>query len=213
VYCEESKKHADTISFDAMSEVLHNTSWLAPKEIKLILRQYAIKFGAEEVDYTQFAEDLHKARYELAKCRIMDTSIDQIGPSLLAACTKLDTANAGTISVQKLRVVLLDSNLLMLTPLQINILIGMANPTGDDGLTVEFAPFCENVKDIIENNFTVDVTRRKAQLIQLGQFKDKEVEAYEIGELDLFKNFRDYDENRNQFLELWEYRICIENSL
>jgi len=213
VYCEESKKHADTISFDAMSEVLHNTSWLAPKEIKLILRQYAIKFGADEVDYTQFAEDLHKARYELAKCRIMDTSIDQIGPSLLAACTKLDTANAGTISVQKLRVVLLDSNLLMLTPLQINILIGMANPTGDDGLTVEFAPFCENVKDIIENNFTVDVTRRKAQLIQLGQFKDKEVEAYEIGELDLFKNFRDYDENRNQFLELWEYRICIENSL
>jgi len=213
VYNEESKKHADTIPFTAMSEILHNTSWLAPKEIKLILRQYAIKFGAEEVDYTQFAEDLHKARYELAKCRIMDTSIDQIGPSLLAACTKLDTANAGTISVQKLRVVLLDSNLLMLTPLQINILIGMANPAGDDGLTVEYAPFCENVKEIIENNFTVDVTRRKAQLIQLGQFKDKEVEAYEIAELDLFKNFRDYDENRNQFLELWEYRICIENCL
>jgi hypothetical protein len=89
-------------------------------------------------------------------------------------------------------------------------MIGMADPAGEDGLTVEYEPFCGNVKSIVESNFTVDVTRRKAQLIQLGQFKDKEVEAYEISELDLFKCFRDYDENRNGFLELWEYRIVLE---
>merc|ERR1719272_1839419 len=53
-------------------------------------QQYHIKYGHEEVDYTKFAEDLHKARYELAKCRIMDTSIDQIGPSLLADFKKID---------------------------------------------------------------------------------------------------------------------------
>lgn len=115
--------------------------------------------------------------------------------------------------MQKLRVVLLDSNLLMLTPLQINILVGLSNPEGDDGLTVKYEPFCEKIKSIIETNFTVDVTRRKAQLIQLGQFKDKEVEAYEIADLDLFKEFRNYDENRNCFLELWEYRVCLEQSL
>jgi hypothetical protein len=169
-----------------------------------------------------FAEDLHKARYELAKCRIMDTSLEDIGASLLADFKKADalqaeeaTANStpykeGFISVQKMRVILLNCNLLMLTPLQINIMIGMANPGGENGLTVEYAPFCDNVKKIVEENFTVDVTRRKAQLIQLGQFKDKEVEAYEITDLDLFKCFRDYDENRNGFLELWEYRHVLE---
>jgi len=157
-YDEEAKKHVDTISLSSMSKIMHGTSWLSPKEIKLILRQYHIKYGHEEVDYTKFAEDLHKARYELAKCRIMDTSIDQIGPSLLADFKKIDAEQAkeagesgapykeGFISVQKMRVVLLDSNLLMLTPLQINILVGMANPEGEDGLTVEYGPFCENVK-------------------------------------------------------------------
>jgi len=59
VYDEESKKHAGTIPFAAMSEILHKTSWLSPKEVKLILRQYAVKYGHEEVDYSRFAEDLH----------------------------------------------------------------------------------------------------------------------------------------------------------
>jgi len=38
----------------------------------------------------------------------------------------------------------------MLTPLQINIMIGMANPGGENGLTVEYGPFCDNVKQIVE---------------------------------------------------------------
>jgi hypothetical protein len=94
VYNEESKKHADTIPFNSMSDIMHTTSWLSPKETKLILRQYAIKYGSEEVDYSRFAEDLHMARYELAKCRIMDTSIDQIGPSLLDSFKKIDAEQA-----------------------------------------------------------------------------------------------------------------------
>jgi hypothetical protein len=73
-----------------MASIMQSTSWLSPKETKLILRQYAIKYGDKEVDYTQFAEDLHKARYELAKCRIMDTSIEDIGASLLADFKKAD---------------------------------------------------------------------------------------------------------------------------
>jgi len=73
---------------------MNSTSWLSPKETKLILRQYAIKYGKEEVDYTLFAEDLHKARYELAKCRIMDTSIDDIGVDLLKAFKKADAQQA-----------------------------------------------------------------------------------------------------------------------
>lgn len=99
----------------------------------------------------------------------------------------------------------------MLTPLQINFLCGFSNPEGADGLTVDYKPFCADIKNLIESHFTVDILRRKAQLIQLGQFKaEKEIVKYEIEELDLFKVFRDYDENRNCFLELYEYRECLE---
>lgn len=214
-YNEEKKEYSGKISYDEFSKIVKNTNWLTPKENNLILRQYFIKFGNDDgVDYSRFAEDLHKARYELAKSRIMDTSIDKIGPSLLEACKEVDEKGTGCISIQQLRVILLNSNLIMLTPLQINFLCGFSNPEGVDGLTVEYAKFCSGVKTLIEQHFTVDVLRRKAQLIQLGQFKaEKEICKYEIGELELFKVFRDYDENRNCFLELYEYRECLEQAL
>jgi hypothetical protein len=167
---------------------LTKTSWLTPKENNLILRQYSIKYGDNEIEYGKFAEDLHKARYELAKCRIMDTSLDKMGPSILEVCQKIDEAKTGGISVQQLRNVLLESNYILMTPLQINILCGLSNPSGSDGLTVEYVPFCENLKSFVEGMMTVDVMRRKAQLIQLNSFKpDKEIQKYEINELDLFK--------------------------
>ena len=100
-YNEEKKEYSGKVSFDQFSNIVKNTSWLTPKENNLILRQYFIKYGREEgVDYSKFAEDLHKARYELAKSRIMDTSIDKIGPSLLAACKAIDDKATGTIPVQ-----------------------------------------------------------------------------------------------------------------
>ena len=55
-------------------------------------------------------------------------------------------------------------------------------------MTVEYEPFAQKVKGFVENMMTVDVMRRKAQLIQLGSFKpEKEIEKYEINELELFK--------------------------
>jgi hypothetical protein len=109
---------------------------------------------------------------------------------------------------------LLECNYVLLTPLQINILCGLANPSGSDGLTVEYEPFAQKIKGFVENMMTVDVMRRKAQLIQLGSFKpEKEISKYEVSELELFKVFRDYDENRNHFLELWEYKQCLAGSL
>lgn len=86
-YNEEKKEYSGKISFDDFSKIVKNTNWLTPKENNLILRQYYIKFGHHDgVDYSRFAEDLHKARYEIAKSRIMDTSIDKIGDSLLGQC-------------------------------------------------------------------------------------------------------------------------------
>jgi hypothetical protein len=109
---------------------------------------------------------------------------------------------------------LLECNYVLLSPLQINILCGLANPSGSDGLTVEYEPFAQKIKGFVENMMTVDVMRRKAQLIQLGSFKpEKEISKYEVSELELFKVFRDYDENRNHFLELWEYKQCLAGSL
>jgi hypothetical protein len=99
-YNEETKIHSGKISFKNFSEVLTTTSWLTPKENNLMLRQYSIKYGDNEIEYAKFGEDLHKARYELAKCRIMDTSLDKIGPDLVEMCRKVDENKTGGVSVQ-----------------------------------------------------------------------------------------------------------------
>ena len=74
----ETKEHSGKINFHQMSEVLHNTSYLNIKEINLLLRDYVMKFGYEEIDYTNFHEDLFDVRFDLSRSRIMDINIKKL---------------------------------------------------------------------------------------------------------------------------------------
>ena len=72
---QETKEHTGNINFHQMSEVLHNTSYLNIKEINLLLRDYVMKYGYEEIEYTNFASDLFDVRFDLSRSRVMDIEI------------------------------------------------------------------------------------------------------------------------------------------
>ena len=53
--------------------------------------------------------------------------------------------------------------------------------------------------------------RRKAQMLQLGLFKESDVVVPKFEDLDLFKVFRDFDEDNKGFLEPSEFYRCLES--
>lgn len=61
-----------------MKEILHGTSHLTTKEVNLLLRDYVMKYGYDNIKYVSFADDLYDVRFELAKSRLMDINIKKL---------------------------------------------------------------------------------------------------------------------------------------
>lgn len=59
--------------------------------------------------------------------------------------------------------------------------------------------------------FTIEPQRRKSQMLQLGLFSDGDVVYPQFEDLDLFKVFRDFDEDNKGFLEPSEFYTCLES--
>jgi hypothetical protein len=98
-----------------MQECFHSTSWLTPKEINLLLRNYAMQQGYDTINYTNFASDLYTIRFELAESRTMDTNLDIIDKVILDACSYV-SKDGKTVSITELWHILRDSKKLVLTP-------------------------------------------------------------------------------------------------
>lgn len=109
--------------------------------------------------------------------------------------------------IQSLQRVLFEDKKLVLTPFQINVLLGYSKPNAA-GL-VEYAVFAKKCHHLIDSMFTIEAMRRKAQFVQLGTFRRDQVTMDEYNDIELFKVFRNFDENQNGFLELGEYAECI----
>ena len=111
-----------------MQQIFHGTNWLTPKEINLLLREYSMKQGKETIKYENFAEELYEVRFELARSRIMDTNIDKVPVHFLEACKKLDQDKTEILYIKQLQGVLRTLEQVILTPFQINVLLGFSNP-------------------------------------------------------------------------------------
>ena len=59
-------KHTGFISFANMQTVLKGCSWITPKEMNLLLRDYAMNQGYDQINYSKLPEDLYYIRFELA---------------------------------------------------------------------------------------------------------------------------------------------------
>jgi len=75
---EDTKEHSGMINFVQMQEILRGTSHLTIKEINLLLRDYVMKYGYDNIKYTSFADDLYDVRFELAKSRLMDINVKKL---------------------------------------------------------------------------------------------------------------------------------------
>jgi hypothetical protein len=113
------------------------------------------------------------------------------------------------MSIQELREVLYHGKQLVLTPLQINILIGLSN-AGPLGV-VEVKKFNPLFRQAVLDMFTFEPLRQKSQMLALGLFKKTDVVMPTFTDMDLFKVFRDYDSNNKGFLEPSEFYHCLES--
>ena len=64
-------------------------------------------------------------------------------------------------------------------------------------------------KETVQRMFTIDARRRKAQLVQMGTFRPTQVQMPQYADLDLFRVFREFDENCKDFLEPLEFISCL----
>jgi Ca2+-binding EF-hand superfamily protein len=189
-----------------MEKCLHSTIWITPKELNLLLRDYAMNQGYDKINYTNFAQDLYYVRNELACSKVMDTNIDTIAKSLHDACAA-KSVNGKTIKLAELRSILRESKQLVLTPFQIAFLMGYSKP--DIDAQVDFAQFAPVCKTLISNMFSLEAQHKKSQLIALNHFKTQNVRLPVYKDGVVFAAFRSFDIDYNGFLEWNEYQQCL----
>lgn len=71
----ETKEHSGKISFQEMKKIFLNTAHLCMKEVNLLLRTYVLKYGYDEIIYTDLIEDLFQVRYDFLRSRLMDINV------------------------------------------------------------------------------------------------------------------------------------------
>ena len=126
----ETKEHSGKITFAQMSEVLHNTSYLCIKEINLLLRDYVMKYGYDEILYTNFANDLYDVRFDLARSRIMDINITKLRQNFFTD-SGFEITDGCWMKVDDVRSVISRAKELTLTPCEINLILGLAHHNED----------------------------------------------------------------------------------
>ena len=151
-----------------MSEVLHNTSYLSIKEINLLLRDYVMRWGYDEIQYGGFAQDLYEVRFDLARSRIMDINIKKFRSDFFAA-SGYPIDEEGMMKVSDIQSLISDSKQMTLTPSEINLILGLAG--GYDDGKIEVSNFQRVFTQIVTKMFSIEARRRKAQLVQLGTFR------------------------------------------
>ena len=136
------------------------------------MRDYVMKFGYDEIEYGNFANDLYDVRFDLARSRIMDINIKKLGDNFFTAAG-FEVDENGWMPIENVRKIISDSKQLTLTPCEINLILGFANHN-EDG-KIEIAHFQDLFARVVTNMFGIDARRRKAQLVQLGTFRATQV--------------------------------------
>lgn len=154
----ETKEHSGKINFAQMSEVLHNSSYLCIKEINLLLRDYVMKYGYDEILYTNFANDLFDVRFDLARSRIMDINIKKLKADFFKDAGFPIEDNCW-MKVDDVRQIIGRAKELTLTPMEINLILGLAQHNEEGQLNV--VHFNEIFRQIVPRMFSIDARKRK----------------------------------------------------
>lgn len=126
------------------------------KEINVLIRNMRHQ---QDFEYEQFPEKLYDVRFELAKSRLMDTSLDKISDHLVQLLEQYDPEGNGKIHLLQVQEGLGKSKKLTLTPFQIQNLVGMSRP--DANQLVNYKEFALAAKELIEEYFSTKATCEK----------------------------------------------------
>jgi hypothetical protein len=203
----ETKQRSGFVSFKVIKDVFCNTSLLTTKETNLLLREFAMKYGFDRIPYETIGAELVDVRSQLLNNRTTGIHIEKYPVAELMHGLTGDSRQ--TMTIQELRTVLYRCKKLVLTPLQIAVLIGFANP-GAAGI-VDVQAFNKVMRSVILGMFTFEPTSRKASMLQQGLFKNSDVKMPQFEDMGLFKVFRDFDEDGKGFLDPTEFYRCLES--
>ena len=132
----ETKEHTGKINFDQMSELLHNTSYLCIKEINLLLRNYVMKYGKNEICYTNFSQDLYEVRFDLACSRIMDINIKKLRRNFFTDNGFSFDENR-RMTVSDIRTIISRAKELTLAPCEINLILGLGKYNDEGKIDID----------------------------------------------------------------------------
>ena len=158
---KETKEHSGFVSYEIIQKIFTKTSFLTTKECNLLLREYVMKYGYEQINYTNLANDLIKVRFELLNNRTSATNIQKLEPAEFIAKIANESDEIKPIMpINDLRAILFKCRRLVLTPLQVTILLGFSD-VNEEGL-VDTEAFSPTAADVIMKMFTVEPMRRKS---------------------------------------------------
>ena len=92
----------------------------------MLLRDYVMKFGYDEIEYSDFANDLYDVRFDLARSRIMDINIKKLRDDFFTN-SGFEADETGWMLIQDIRTIISNAKELTLTPCEINLILGLAN--------------------------------------------------------------------------------------
>ena len=161
------EKNTGHIQIKHLREAMCSCALLTPKEVNLIIR--SINPEQKTYEYKEFGNLLFEVRYELARSRIMDTSLDKMTDNMVLEFAVHDTKKDGSITITQAKKALFSSKHTTLTPMQVFTLIGMSKPDPNGFLNYrEFAKTCHQA---IDELFSMKSLTEKAALIESRQFK------------------------------------------
>jgi len=88
------KEKTGKISISDFRKIISTNNMLTFKEINVIIRNLRTQ---TEFEYALFPDKLYEVRFELAKSRLMDSSLDKISEHLLELLQVYDEDNSGKI--------------------------------------------------------------------------------------------------------------------
>jgi len=152
-----------------------------------MLREYSMKQGMEQINYTNFASDLYRIRFELMDSRIMDINLKIIDKVVIDSCD-LVSENKKTVTLKEMQAILCGSKQLTLTPFQVFMLLGFTKP--DKEANVDYKAFASVCAEKISAMYKIEAMRRKSQLVAVGQFRKSDVRMPTIKDGVVFAAFR-----------------------
>ncbi len=170
------------ISKQEFKHIISSYPTVTTKERNLILIQY---LKDDKYYYADLKEHLIEVRCASITSKLADIHTKNIESFIFSACEREDPNKTGYLTVTQLQRALLDNEFLTLSITEIAVIIGAANPQGDN--KVNYREFAQTAKKIITEYYSSDAKNTKAAAFSAGLYEHKGIEdSLRYDEFELF---------------------------